>query len=101
MDIVIYTNPETLLHKTTPNLYCWWDMKRVPKDFEVGDRIYFVVKKEVRGYFVSNYFDPACTEHAIEWDSDTWTPIDGVHEWMFCEPFRGFRYRWWDLQEED
>ena len=26
MDIVVYTNPETLLHKREPGRFCWWSM---------------------------------------------------------------------------
>ena len=96
MDIVIYTNPEILLHKRTENLYCYWTMKRPPKNFKEGDKIYFAVKGEVKGYFICNFFDPENDEETVEWDSNSWCSIDGVYWWQFCKPFRGFRYRWWN-----
>ena len=46
MDIVIYTNPETLNHKQGGDGYkvYFWQMYKTPKNFKVGDRIYFAVK---------------------------------------------------------
>jgi len=95
MDIVIYTNPETLLHKRQPDFDCYWSTRRPPKNFKEGDRIWFAVKGEVHGSFLCNYFDPEDPEETIEWKSDSWEQNDEIEEHFFCKPFRGFRYRWW------
>jgi len=101
MDIVIYTNPETLLHKTMKGYHCYWSMSRPPKEFNDGDRIYFAIKGEVAGYVVPFSFDREDNDRTFEWDTKTWEPIDVVSAWRFCKSFRGFRYRWWRLSKED
>jgi len=95
MDIVIYTNPETLLHKRKPKYSCYWSMKRPPKKFSEGDRVYFAVKGEIHGSFLCSYFDPEDEEETICFESDSWEQADEYADWVFCKPFRGFRYRWW------
>ena len=54
-DILIYTNPETLEHKQAKGLRFhgryYWEFSRLPKNIEVGDRVYFATKGFVRGSF--------------------------------------------------
>lgn len=96
MDIVIYTNPETLLHKRKPNCDCWWSMKRLPKNLQIGDRIYFAIKGEVQGSFEFDSFDYERDEgEVLCFNSDTWKQIEDLDVKYFCTPFRGFRYKWW------
>jgi len=96
MDIVIYTNPETLLHKRRPDFYCWWSMKRLPKNLQEGDRIYFAVKGEIQGSFKFDCFDYERDEgEVLCFNSNSWEQADEYADWIFCKPFRGFRYRWW------
>jgi len=97
MDIVIYTSPETLLHKQEPGLYCWWSMSRPPRDFNEGDKIWFATRQEIKGYFICSVFSPDAFEQTIEFDSDSWVwlPTDIIREWRYPKPFRGFRYKWW------
>ena len=99
MDIVIYTNGDTLFHKLKfQDQYCWWSMSRPPKDFKVGDRIWFAISGEIQGYFVSDGFDPEDDERTIEFQTKSWEGLDGVESWQFCKSFRGFRYKWWDKE---
>lgn len=96
MDIVIYTNPETLLHKRQPDFGCWWSMKRPPKNFNEGDRVYFAVKGEVHGSFLCDDMeDWDNSEWKLYFESNSWEQIDELDAKYFCKPFRGFRYRWW------
>lgn len=95
MDIVIYTNPETLLHKRKPDHYCWWTMKRLPNNIERGNRIYFAVKGEIQGSFEFDCFDYKDDETVVCFKSDSWEQIDDLDAKYFCKPFRGFRYKWW------
>ena len=96
MDIVIYTNPETLLDKRRPDFNCWWAMKRLPKNLQIGDRIYFAVKGEIQGSFKFDCLDYERDEReVICFKSDSWEQADEYADWIFCKPFRGFRYKWW------
>jgi hypothetical protein len=95
MDIVIYASPETLLHKRTPDMDAWWEIKRPPKKFKERDRVYFAVKGEVKGYFISTEFNPGDYE-TICWNSDSWIQLDELDVKYFCDPFQGFRYRWFE-----
>jgi hypothetical protein len=95
VNIVIYTSPETLLHKREPNQVCYWTMKRPPKKLKEGDRVYFAIKGEIQGYFIVNYFDPEDKIETIVFKSDSWVQLNGIEPWAFCKPFRGFRYQWW------
>jgi len=99
MDIVIYTNPEILLHKREPDCFCFWSMKYPPKHFKEGDKIYFAVKGEIQGSFLCDEFYPD-SEETIIFSSNSWKQLDGVHNWQFCKPFRGFRYKWWKEKDE-
>lgn len=97
MDIVIYTNPETLLHKREPHCTCWWSMRRRPQKFNEGDRVYFAVKGEILGYFICDEIEDREDEGIkIYWNTDSWVQLETIQPWMFCKSFRGFRYRWWE-----
>lgn len=101
MDIVIYTNPYVLLEKRKPDHYCWWSMRKPPKNFKNGDKIWFAVRGEVMGYFICDYFDPEDPEKTIEFRSDSWVQIEGIYHWQFCKRFRKFKYRWWEWSGEE
>lgn len=94
MDIVIYTNPDTLEHKRGMDgmgpIY-YWEMSRVPKNFKEGDRIYFAVKGKVEGSFECISFNPERLE-TIEWYCNSWKELKKS---IPTKQFRGFRYRWW------
>ena len=131
IDIVIYTNPQTLKHKqedgfSRADMVCWWEFGRFPQKLRenyltklkdqwfkeywkrhMGDpqppapapltlydfvgKIYFAVKGFVVGSFDIEEIEE--DENRIAFYSETWkelkTPIP-------CEPFRGFRYKWWN-----
>ena len=75
--ILVFTNEETLNHKTTPNLNCYWEMGRLPQQFNESNyykewRIYFAVKGIVLGYFKIDMVD----DGKIEFDSNDWHPIE-------------------------
>lgn len=96
MDIVIYTNPEVLLYKRKPDHNCWWEMKRLPKNLQKGNRIYFAVKGEIQGSFKFDCFDYYDESETICFESDSWKQIESLDAKYFCKPFRGFRYRWFE-----
>ena len=98
MDIVIYTNPDTLEVKkgeAGEGRFYWW-LSRTPLRFKVGDKIYFAVRGYVVGHFVCEEFNPNHYEEIVVWDSHSWVELK---EKVPTKPFRGFRYRWWELKE--
>jgi len=93
-DIIIYTMPETLLHKQgklkddddyseTGDYY--WELSRLPKDINEGEKIYFATKGFIRGYFiikeVSDY-------EGIIFNCSSWKDITPIP----CTHFQGFKY---------
>jgi len=101
MDIVIYTNPEILLEKRKPDHIRYWRMSRFPKKFKERDRIYFAIKGEVKGYFICDEYSPGFdTDENIVWQSNSWVQLECIRDDYFCEPFRGFRYRWFEYERE-
>ena len=101
MDIVIYTNPETLEHKKGGDggTTYYWEMTRPPKNFKVGDRIFFAAKGQVVGSFKCIEFNPEKDDYGdpinyetIVWQADSWTELK---ESISIKSFRGFRYKWW------
>ena len=101
MDIVIYSNPATLKHKQG-DAYYYWYLSKPPRNFKVGDRVYFAVKGEVVGYFICNKFNPEKDEYGdpvdeetICWDGASWKDIKP----FLVKSFRSFRYKWWRNNE--
>jgi len=93
MDIVVYTTRRVLEHKKGQDgfQYYFWQLSRAPRDFNVGDRIYFACNKEVQGYFVCEEFNPGEKETVV-WDKNSWVELESK---IPCNGFRGFRYKWW------
>lgn len=94
MDIVIYTTDDILDHTEDGDKeydYYFWYMSRPPKNFKVGDKVYFATNKLVHGYFTACTFNPAKHE-TIAWNKNTWVDLKVE---LFVKPFRGFRYKWW------
>ena len=90
MDIIIYTQPETLEHKKGADghqLY-FWNLPRPPRRFQEGDRIYFATAGAIRGYFICEMFHPV-GEEMIVWDKDSWTPLEHP---IPTPSFQGFKY---------
>jgi len=97
-DIIIYTKPETLLHKMgmLPDMdnaddafgkWCrfYWRIEREIKDADKIERIYFATKGFIIGYFeVIDYAD-----YEFEWAADSWTLLDNPIE---TKSFQGFKY---------
>ena len=99
MDIVIYTNPETLRHKQGTDGYTtyFWELYKAPKNFKAGDRVYFAVKGKVIGSFKCKEFNPEKDEYGdpvdhetVVWDADSWEDCEPIP----CKHFQGFRYKW-------
>ena len=85
MDIIIYTTPETLLHKQDTNHYdVYWSLGSFPKDINEGEKIYFATKGFIKGYFEIEEMD----KPEIYWQPETWTKIKPTP----CKPFQGFKY---------
>ena len=101
MDIVIYTTQETLEHKKGGDggVIYYWEMTRPPKNFKVGDRVFFAVKGQVVGSFKCIEFNPEKDDYGdpidyetIVWYKDSWKDLN---EPIPCKHFRGFKYRNW------
>lgn len=92
MDIVIYTNPDTLADKQGKNGkdFCYWEFLRFPTMVYRWDRVYFAVKGKVVGSFKIDIVRIASQQ--IEWTAALWKPLKKK---IACKPFRGFRYKWW------
>ena len=101
MDIVIYMNPKDFIHKTMHAITAYWSMGRVPRNFNGDkDRIYLATCGEVHGSMQCEEFNPEdLNGETIVWDSRTWKEL--IYNPIECKPFRGFRYRWWDKEEND
>lgn len=86
MNIIIYTTPETLLHKQNKSQHeVYWSLPNRPK--QRIKKIYFAIKGFIRGYFKISWIEEGggCE---IYWHPETWTEIKP----MPCKPFRGFKY---------
>ena len=86
-----------LSHKKGDEYY-YWEMSRPPKNFKVGDKVYFAANKNVLGFFTCMEFNPEKDEYGdpieyetIVWDGKSWKDITPIP----VKPFRGFRYKWW------
>lgn len=98
MDIVIYMNQEDFLHKINYETYsCYWEMKRVPKDFSEDDKIFIAMKGYVMGYVECLEFNPIDKVETLVWDGDSFVYIKSIP----CRQFRGFRYRWFHYEIEN
>ncbi len=98
MDIIIYTIPETLEHKKGADgcRTYYWEIYRSPKNFKVGERVYFAVKGHIVGSFKCIEFNPEKDEYGdpidnetIVWYSASWLPLKKP---IPCKPFQGFKY---------
>jgi len=105
MDIVIYMNEEDFKHKTgqpckqDPEggiIYAFWSMGRIPKDFNPdNDLIWFACKGLVQGSVKCDEFCPEdINGKTLNWNSNSYTSILNTVV-VPCQPFRGFRYKWW------
>ena len=99
MDIVIYTTPEKLNHKKGADQSYYWEITRPPKNFKVGERIYFAIKGRVVGSFKSKEFNPEKDDYGdpvdyetIVWNADSWQKLEKP---IPTKQYRGFRYKWW------
>ena len=94
VSIIIYTKPETLLHKqgnlendpdhSDFNEY-YWSFDKTPKNIKEGDKIYFATKGFIRGYFEILEVD----YDEITWDSRTWCALKKS---IPTKHFQGFKY---------
>jgi len=90
MDLILYTTLETLEHKKGGDGYeqYYWYLSKPPKNFKVGEKIFFAVKKQIVGSFICNEFNPN-HEETVCWNKDSWEDIEPVP----CKPFQGFKYK--------
>lgn len=98
MDIVIYTNPETLAHKQQEGIF-YWEITRPPRNLKAGDRIFFAIKGHIIGSFKCKEFNLETDEYGdpidyetIVWDSSSWIPLKKP---IPTKQFQGFKYRNW------
>jgi hypothetical protein len=98
-NIIIYTKPKTLLHKqdkleddpdrSDVGKYYWQFIGRDLSDkISAGDRVYFAVEKEIKGYFIIEVVDFDGESTFIEWCSSSWKDIKPIS----TKPFMGFKY---------
>lgn len=95
-DIIIYTSPETLLHKqdkldddcdkSDTGKY-FWEFSRFPKRINKGDKVYFATKGFIRGYFIvwEIGYDG---EDTLTFESESWVDIKPIP----TKSFQGFKY---------
>ena len=90
-DIIIYTTPEVLAHKKGADGFqkYYWNLSKPPKNFKVGEKIFFAVKGLIQGYFICEEFNPE-DEEMIIWDKDSWTELKIK---IPIKPFQGFKYK--------
>lgn len=89
--ILVFTGSKNVLEhkkrdgKHSEGNYCYWETGKLPKRFThyVECRIYFAVKRQVKGYFVidsSEIVIPEDEDDVKKWrlcfDSESWTPIE-------------------------
>lgn len=106
-NIIIYTNPESLLHKQDKlegdkdkgdsGIY-YWQFSRFPKRLTDKDKIYFATKGFIRGYFEvldmnspyeSYNQDPmGIPDDSISWFANSWKDIEPIP----TKSFQGFKY---------
>ena len=97
-DIIIYTKPETLLHKMgmLPDeanaddafgKHCrfYWRLEREIKGADKIKRIYFATKKFIIGYFEVIDYD----DYEFEFEACSWTLLDDPID---TKSFQGFKY---------
>ena len=89
-DIVIYMNDEDFLHKTHKDIIAWWSMSRIPKYFSEAKKIFFAHHGQIVGYVQCDEFNPEDSIKTLVWRGKTFQYIKPIA----CQPFRGFRYRW-------
>ena len=101
MDIVIYMREEDFRHKTDEVSYLFWSMGRAPKNFKIGEKIYFACafggnmeNCSVVGYVICEEFNPGdLGGETLVWYGGSYLSLQTQ---IPCKPFRGFRYKWWD-----
>lgn len=95
MDIIIYTNPETLRHKQgklendedyseTGDYY--WQLPSLPKHAKEGDKVYFATKGFIRGFFTIKDLDDI---DSIIFNCGSWRDISPK---IPIKHFQGFKY---------
>lgn len=101
-NIVIYTRPETLLHKMgflpsedDPEFYGQhkeyvWELTNEPKNLDDLKKIYFATRGFICGYFDVNDVDFGLDDVVeIIFSANSWTPLDKL---IPTKQFRGFKY---------
>jgi hypothetical protein len=95
-DIIIYTNPRTLLHKqdklsfeedddkSEVGEYVWSFERGLPKDIQSMDRVLFATQGFIRGFFLIE----EVSYPNIVFYSETWKNIEPIP----ITHFQGFKY---------
>ena len=108
MDIVVtipkseYDNDdkETEYLLNNPDAFQFWTLNKIPKDLNVGDRVYFVKNSKIDSSM--NVFEIGFgTEHCDVTDRDWFgcilklNDLEIYKDTIEIKGFQGYRYRWW------
>ena len=78
----------------------WINKKSVPKDIAIGDRVYVVSNNKLRGYSPLLYVETSCSlrlDRACFLRRNDAVAVTLNRE---IKGFQGWRYQWWDSNEE-
>lgn len=113
MDIVVtiprseYVNDdaETRHMEIDTDLEAFWTLSRVPRQLQLGDRVYFVrdgrVESSMRCLRIEKNSTTRCETTGRIWSGGCQIFMDDLREenGPATRGFQGFRYRWWEDNE--
>jgi hypothetical protein len=113
-DIIVCMDFDTLIHKKHDGMSkdgneCYWEMGRMPRYLEEGDRLFVAVKYpkllERHRYYVQGSFRvESIGDGELVFHSDSWEDlkqlVDTDAKGNELTHFRGFRYKWWEAEEK-
>lgn len=110
MDIVVtipkseYKNDdrETEFMLNNPDAHQFWTLNKIPKNLNIGDRVYFVKNNKVESSM--EFYMDEVAENLCEVTGRTWKGytlyLNDLRDENFpfqVKGFQGFRYRWWEV----
>lgn len=110
MDIVVtipkheYENDELETKEMVENDYVqFWTLSKIPKQLNIGDRIYFVKNKQIESSMkvieIETNSSKVCETTGRKWSGNCQITMDELqdetHLMLHVQGFQGFRYKWW------
>lgn len=113
MDIVVtipkseYDNDDketAYMMENQNEVFQFWVLKKVPKQLQEGDRIYFVKHGQIDSSMVVKFIETAklqkCDVTGREWYADCLIWMQNLRDEtnlnIKIKGFQGFRYKWWE-----